>query len=58
MPLIWLMRMKRWVQHPPSRRRVIVVVLVAGVCVVLVLLEQVFGWPEALTVNGRSRVLR
>ncbi|MEL6640892.1 MAG: hypothetical protein AAFP98_06200 [Pseudomonadota bacterium] len=49
--------MKRWVQHPPSKRRVQLVVGVICVCFALYGLEQ-FGllpeWMQADRAMGRS----
>lgn len=54
---IWFLRMKRWVQHPPSKRRVQLVVGVICVCFALYGLEQ-FGllpeWMQADRAMGRS----
>ncbi len=55
--MIWLLRMKRWVQHPPSPARIRLVFGVVAVCVVLVLIERYVGWPDWLSVNERSRRL-
>lgn len=49
---IWFLRMKRWVQNPPSAGRVKLVLGVAAACLVLVAIERLFGWPDALTVDG------
>lgn len=47
--LLWLLRAKRWVQRPPSARRVALVLGVAAACLLVAGLDGVFGWPEALT---------
>ena len=52
MNMMWLMRMKRWAQHPPSPRRVKFILAVIAICLILVGYEYVFGWPEALTLEG------
>jgi hypothetical protein len=52
---IWLLRMKRWVQHPPSLRRVLLVVGVVGVCLIIAGIESIWGWPDWLTVNKVRR---
>jgi hypothetical protein len=52
---IWLLRMKRWVQHPPSLRRVILVVGVVAVCFAIAGVEAVWGWPDWLVVNKVRR---
>jgi hypothetical protein len=48
---IWFLRMKRWVQHPPSRNRVLLVVGVVGVCLLIAGAESLWGWPDWLKVN-------
>jgi len=55
MPMMWLLRMMRWVRNPPSKhmRMIIAIVFCAGAG--LALIEYFFGWPEALTVNPRMR---
>ncbi len=55
MNLLWLLRMKRWAQNPPSpkMRKLIVGVLLASLA--LYGYEQAFGWPEWLTVNKTRR---
>ena len=53
-PLVWLIRAKRWAQHPPSWGRVKLVLGVLALCLAIVALERVFGWPDWLTVNRLS----
>ena len=55
MNIHWLMRMRRWVQHPPSKRQMMIVGAVVALCLILVATEQLFGWPESLTPNGSWR---
>lgn len=55
---IWLLRMARWVRHPPSWRRVVLVLSVIAACLVLFAVERFMGWPDWLTVNGPTRVSR
>ena len=52
--------MARWARNPPSQQRIKLVVAVIGICIVLVLLERIFGWPDWLTPNytPRGRILR
>ncbi|KMK66951.1 hypothetical protein [Puniceibacterium sp. IMCC21224] len=55
-----LLRMTRWVRHPPSPRTVVLVMSVVAICVGLFVVERWIGWPEALTVTphrGAVRVL-
>jgi len=47
----WLLRMRQWVQHPPSKQRVILVLIVIGICLALYAVEHWIGWPEALSVQ-------
>ena len=51
MNMRWLLRMKRWAQNPPSASRVKLVFAIIALCLVLVLVEKLFGWPDALTVD-------
>jgi hypothetical protein len=51
MNLHWLIRMKRWVQHPPSPAKVKLVLGVVALCFVIFGIEYVWGWPDWLTVN-------
>ncbi|MCA0921617.1 hypothetical protein [Pseudooceanicola nanhaiensis] len=44
----WLLRMARWARNPPSPGRVRLVLIVVAICLAVVLLEQVFGFPEEL----------
>ena len=48
---IWLMRMKRLIQNPPSPRRIKFMFAIFAICMILVGIEQFIGWPEALTPN-------
>lgn len=48
---LWLIRMKRWVQNPPSPARIKLVAAIIGVCLLVFALERIFGWPAALTPN-------
>lgn len=47
--MIRLLRMARWVRHPPSKARVRLVFWVLAVCLALAATERLVGWPEALT---------
>ncbi|GHG80849.1 hypothetical protein GCM10010961_04380 [Pseudodonghicola xiamenensis] len=55
MNFFWLLRMKRWAQHPPSKSRVILVLCVVIFCLILYAVEQWIGWPDALTPAGGVR---
>lgn len=50
-PMVWLLRMSRWSRHPPSLRRVLLVLGVVAACLVLAGIEHLWGWPAWLTVN-------
>lgn len=53
MNLHWLVRMSRWARNPPGPGRVRLVLGVVAVCFALWGIELIWGWPDALTVNGR-----
>ncbi|MGY6412157.1 MAG: hypothetical protein ACXIUV_14185 [Alkalilacustris sp.] len=48
----WLIRMYRWVRRPPSPRMVVFVLAIVALCFLLLGIELVWGWPEALTPNS------
>ena len=41
----WLMRMARWARHPPSARRVLLVLAVLALCGLVYAVEQIWGLP-------------
>ncbi len=49
--LRWLMRAKRWAQHPPPMRRVILMAAVVAASLAIAGIEHYFGWPDWLKVN-------
>lgn len=49
--MTWFLRMARWARHPPSARRVRLVLIVIALCLVLFAIERWVGWPQALTVQ-------
>lgn len=53
---IWLVRMSRWLRHPPSMRRVILVFSVVAICLGIFAFEKLFGWPDALTVERSHKI--
>ena len=55
MNLNWYLRMAKWARRPPSPSRVKLVLGVVAICLALWGIEQIWGWPEALTVNGKIR---
>jgi len=46
---IWLMRAANWIRNPPSPKRIKFMLAIFALCLVLLGIEQIFGWPEALT---------
>lgn len=53
---IWLIRMARWARNPPPMARVKLVVGVVILCFVVFGIEYFWGWPDWLTVNGKTRL--
>ncbi|MBO9472333.1 hypothetical protein J7413_02175 [Shimia sp. R10_1] len=51
-----LFRMSQWARNPPSEKRVKLVFGVILACLVLVLIERFVGWPDALTLDPKSRL--
>lgn len=45
-PLYWLVRARRWVQRPPSLRRVILVFAVIALAVAIYALDRAGLWPD------------
>ncbi len=58
MNLFWLIRMRRWAQHPPPMSRVLLVLAVIAVCLLLFGIERIWGWPDWLTVEPMGRGMR
>lgn len=50
--LTWLLRAKRWAQNPPSEGRVKLVFGAVALCLVLVGIEFLVGWPDWMTVDS------
>ncbi|MCU0908686.1 MAG: hypothetical protein MUF73_14905 [Rhodobacteraceae bacterium] len=48
MNLRHLWQMARWARHPPSAGRVTLVLVVIAVCVGIVVLERLAGFPDGL----------
>lgn len=57
---LWLLRASKWARHPPSRRRVYLVLGVILICLLLYGIEQLWGWPDWLTPERgpRGRFIR
>lgn len=45
----WIMRMAQIARHPPSGKRLWIMLAVAAICLVLFGLEQFFGWSPDTT---------
>ncbi len=52
-----LLHMSRWSRTRPTRHLVIGVFVTLALIAVIVGIERIFGWPEALTVNAFPRRL-
>jgi hypothetical protein len=50
-PLLWLLRMRKWAQNPPSWRQVKLVAAVIALCLALVGIEVFVGWPDWMTLD-------
>ncbi len=55
MNIHWLLRAKRWVQHPPSIKRLILVFAVVAICAAIYGIEHFIGWPDWLTAERIGR---
>ncbi|GGG76905.1 hypothetical protein GCM10011415_27160 [Salipiger pallidus] len=55
---IWLLRMAKWLRHPPSPGRVKLVLAVVAICLLLVAIERLIGWPDALSTDPVRRPMR
>jgi hypothetical protein len=55
MNLGWFLRMSKWARRPPSAGQVKLVLAVVALCFVLWGVEHIWGWPEALRVNGKVK---
>ncbi|MDJ1007143.1 MAG: hypothetical protein QNJ13_04900 [Paracoccaceae bacterium] len=53
--MIWFMRMARLVRNPPSAAKDKLVLGLIALVFLLWGIEQLFGWPEALTVERIGR---
>ena len=48
----WLLMMKRMVQNPPSPAKIKLMLGVLAICFAIWGVEQIWGWPDWLTVNN------
>lgn len=55
MNIMWLVRAKRWVKHPPSTKRIKLVFGVILLCVVLVGIEKFIGVPEWMQLDPKAQ---
>lgn len=57
MNMRWLLRMKRWVDNPPSWARVKFVFYIILACAMMYAYEYFYGWPTFLTLDkiGHNR---
>jgi len=55
MSLRHFLRMSKWARHPPSAKRVKLVLGVVLICLSLFAVERIWGWPAALKVNSGSQ---
>ena len=49
--LNWLIRASRWARHPPSAKRIRLVLAVVGISLALVGLEHFGLWPDWATMD-------
>ncbi|MGB8814766.1 MAG: hypothetical protein WCC57_16425 [Paracoccaceae bacterium] len=52
---IWLVRMVKWAKHPQSSARVKLVLGTVALCLILVAIERLVGWPDWLATNRLPR---
>ncbi len=50
--MLWLVRLRHWVTHPPSRQRMRLILAVAALCFAIIVVEWAGWWPEGWAVNG------
>jgi len=48
----WLLRAVHWARNPPSEKRVLLVLAAIALCLLLVGIERLIGWPDWLTLQG------
>ncbi|MER5170185.1 hypothetical protein [Thioclava sp. GXIMD2076] len=58
MNLIWFFRMAKWVRHPPSKRQVRIVLIVAACALLILGLDWLGLWPDwaQMQPGGRHRI--
>ena len=48
----FFLKMARIARHPPSRKTILLWIVVVGIALVLFGIERLIGWPDWLTVNS------
>lgn len=51
----WFVRMSYWARHPPSEKRVILVLAIIAVCLVIFGIEWLDLWPDWATTQKMRR---
>lgn len=59
-PMIrWGIRLAQWFRNPPSPRMVAIVIGVVAICLIIVGIERIYGWPAWLTLGDQPpRIIR
>lgn len=52
----WMLRAKRWAQHPPSAKRVKVTFAIIATCIALYAVEKTIGLPDWMQVERPAKV--
>ncbi|WP_295531151.1 hypothetical protein [uncultured Thioclava sp.] len=52
--MTWLMRMARWVRHPPSMLQVKIVAAVIFAVIAIVVIDKLGYWPEWARLNPKA----
>ncbi len=47
----WLLRMSQWARHPPSWRRVKLILAVVAICLAIVALDKLGLWPAGWSLS-------
>lgn len=50
------LRMSQWARHPPPMRRVILGLIVIGLCLAIAGIEWLGLWPDGLTADPGRRI--
>ena len=59
-PMIrWGIRLTQWFRNPPSPRTVALVIGLVAICLLIVGVERIYGWPAWLTLGDQPpRIIR